>query len=118
AAVHDEEKQDIDRPVSRVIVLALFDRAGDRRPARVSFQDLEVGLLVGTDHPDALPGQSRGVPIAPEDLLGTLLEPGVDPSRAPVQSAMWLEVHLGMYRPDSAIADGQDDSSFNRFASQ
>jgi hypothetical protein len=31
---------------------------------------------------------------------------------------MRLEVHLVEYRPDRSIADGQDDSSFNRFASQ
>ena len=43
-------------------------------PDGMSFQDLEVGFLIGTDHPEAPPGQPLGVGVAPEDLLGTLLE--------------------------------------------
>jgi len=74
SAVNDQEEQDVDRAVPRVIELTLRDRAGDRMPDGMSFQDLEVGFLIGTDHPEAPPGQPLGVGVAPEDLLGTLLE--------------------------------------------
>ena len=74
SAVNDQEEQDVDRAVPRVIELTLRDRAGDRMPDGMSFQDLEVGFLIGTDHPEAPPSQPLGVGVAPEDLLGTLLE--------------------------------------------
>jgi hypothetical protein len=52
-AVNDEKDQDVDRAVSRVLELALFDRAGDRTADRIPFQDLKVGLFIGTDCPEA-----------------------------------------------------------------
>jgi len=118
SAVNDQEDQDVDRAVPRVIELALRDRAGDRMPDGMSFQDLEVGFLIGTDHPEAPPGQPLGVGIAPEDLLGALLEMGVDPRCPPIPSAMWLEVHLIEDRLDRPIADGRDDPIFDRLAGQ
>ena len=48
SAVNNQEEQDVDRAVPRVIELTLRDRAGDRMPDGMSFQDLEVGFLIGT----------------------------------------------------------------------
>ena len=118
SAVNDQEDQDVDRPVPGVIELALRDRAGNRMSDRMTFQDLEAGLLIGTDHPEAPPGQPLGVGVAPEDLFGTLLEPGVDPRRPPIPSAMRLEVDLIEDRLDRPIADGRYDSILDRLAGQ
>ena len=118
SAVNDQEEQDVDRAVPRVIELTLRDRAGDRMPDGMSFQDLEVGFLIGTDHPEAPPGQPLGVGVAPEDLLGTLLEVSVDARRPPIPRAMRLEVHLIEDRLDRPIADGRDDPIFDRLAGQ
>jgi len=118
SAMNDQEDQDVDRAVPRVIELALRDRAGDRMPDGMSFQDLEVGLLIGTDHPEALPGQPLGVGVAPKDLLGALLEQGVDAGRPPIPRAVRLEIHSMQDVSDRPIADGRDDPLLDRVAGQ
>lgn len=117
-AMNDQEGQDIDRAVPRIIELALCDRAGDRRPGRMSFQDLEVGLLIDTDHPEAATGQSLRVGVAPKDLLGTLLEPSVDAGCPPIPRAVWLEVYSMEDVADRPSADGRDDPLFDGLSSQ
>ena len=42
--MNDQEEQDVDRAVPRVIELTLRDRAGDRMPDGMSFQDLKLGF--------------------------------------------------------------------------
>src|SRR3954451_8288522 len=49
SAMNDQKDQDVDRPVPRVIELALRDRTRDRWSNRMALQHLEVGLLIGTD---------------------------------------------------------------------
>ena len=87
-------------------------------PDRVPLQDLEVGLLIDADHPIALAGQPLGVGVAPEDLLGPLLELVVQPGRPPVPGAVRLEVHLVEDRADRPVADGRDDAVGDRLAGQ
>jgi hypothetical protein len=116
--MNDQEGQDIDRAVPCIIELALCDRAGDRRPARMAFQDLEVGLLIDTDHPEASTGQPLGVGVAPEDLLGTFLELRVDAGCPPIPRAVRLKVHSMEDVSDRPIADGRDDPIFDRLSSQ
>ena len=70
------------------------DRAGDRAADWVAPQDLMVGHLVGADHPIAPPGQPDGVGVAPEDLLGPLLEQRVQPGRPPVASPVGLQIDV------------------------
>lgn len=118
SAMNDQEDQDVDRAVPRIIELALCDRPGDRMPDRMSFQDLEVGLLIGTDDPEAPLGQSLGIGVAPEDLLGTLLEQGVDARRPPIPRAMRLEIHSIQDVSDRSIADGWDNPFLDRLAGQ
>src|SRR5271165_2662506 len=77
AAVNDQEVQDVDRPMPGVLELPLFDRARDRMPDRVAFQDLMVGHLISADHPITPLGQAVGVAVAPKDLLGPLLKLGI-----------------------------------------
>jgi len=110
SAMNNQENQDVDCAMSCVIELALADRTRDRMPTRMSFQDLEVGLLIGTDHPEAPPGQPRGVGVAPEDLFSAHLETGVDVTRPPIPRAVRLEVDLTQKLSDRPIADGWDDS--------
>ena len=77
AAMDDQEVQDVDRPMPRVLEFSLFDRARDRTADRVAFQDLMVGHLIGAGHPIALLGEARGVGVAPKDLLRPLFELGI-----------------------------------------
>ena len=94
AAVNDQEVQDVNRPMPGVLELPLFDRAGDRTTDRVSFQDLMVRNLIGTDYPVALLDQTVGVGVAPEDLLGPLLELSIQVSSPPVAGAVGLQVDV------------------------
>jgi len=71
-----------------VLELLLFDRARDRSTDRVAFKDLVVGDLIGADHPIASLDQAVGVGVAPKDLLGPLLELGVQPSSSTGSSAV------------------------------
>ena len=118
SAMNDQEDQDVDRAMPRIIELALRDRAGNRRPARMSFQDLEVGLLIGTDHPEAPPSQPLSVGVAPKDLLGTCLELSVDAGGPPIPRAVRLEIHVMEDVSDRPIADGRDNPIFDRLSSQ
>ena len=105
-----QEGQDVDRAVAGVLELLLLDRAGDRPADRAAFQHLEVGHLVGADDPDPLLGQSFGVGVAPEHLLGPLLEPGVESGGPPVPSPVRLEVNAVQDPTDAAGGDGRDDA--------
>jgi hypothetical protein len=87
-------------------------------PDRMTFQNLEVGLLIGTDHPEAPPGQLLGVGVAPENLLGTLLEQGVDARRPPIPRAVRLEIHAVQDVSDCPSADGRDDPLLDRLSGQ
>jgi hypothetical protein len=118
STMNDQEDQDVDRAVPRRVELALCDRAGGRRPARMSFQDLEVGLLIDTDDPEAPPSQPLGMGVAPEDLLGTFLEPSVDMGRPPIPRAVGLEVHSMEDVSDRPSADGRDDPLCDGLSSQ
>ena len=77
-----------------VFELLLLDRAGDRSADRATLQHLLVGHLVGADHPIALSGQSVGVGVAPEDLLGPLLEQRVQPGCPPVAGPVRLQIDV------------------------
>src|SRR5512135_402986 len=106
----DQEVKEIDGALPGVLELPLLDRSGDRPADRTSLQDLAIGHLVGADDPDAPPGPSRRVGVAPEDLLGPLLEPGVPPGGPPVPCAMRLQIDLVQDPADGPGTDGRDDS--------
>ena len=110
AAVDHEEGQDADRAVPGVLELLLLDRAGDRPADRAAFEHLLVGHLVGADDPDLLPGQPFGVGVAPEHLLGPLLEPGVQPGGPPVAGPVRLEIDAVQDPADGAGGDRRDDA--------
>lgn len=46
--IHDQEQQQLDRPVTHVLGPLLLDRAGLDAPDRLALQDLEVGDLSST----------------------------------------------------------------------
>ena len=88
------------------------------RADRDPFQDLAVGHLVGTHHPDPAPGQPLGLGIAPEHLLRPLLEPGVEAACPPVACPMGLQVD-GVEDPsDRSGTDRRDDAVGDRLARQ
>ena len=90
--------------------IPLLDRAGDGPADRSPFEHLEVGDLVGADDPVAAAGQPLGVPVAPEDLLGAGLEPGIKPGRSPVARTVRLQVHAVEDTPHGPSADRLDDA--------
>jgi hypothetical protein len=114
AAVNDQDVQDVDRPMPGVLELLLFDRARDRSTDRLAFKDLVVGDLIGADHPIAPLDQTVGVGVAPKDLLGPLLELGVQASRPPVPGPVRLQVDTMQDSAYGALADGRDDAVSDR----
>jgi hypothetical protein len=61
-SMHDQEQQQVDRPMADVLELTVLDRVGLRSPGRPPLQDLEVGDLV---HRDGLElGRLLGAPAA------------------------------------------------------
>ena len=118
ARVDDQEQQQVDRAVPGVLELLLLDGAGDGPADRAPLQHLEVGHLIDRHRPDALAGQPLGIAVAPEHLLGPLLELGVEAGRPPVAGAVRLQVHVVQDPPDGAGADGVDDAVGDRLAGQ
>ena len=109
-AMNDQEIQDVDRAMPGIVPLPLLDRAGGAAADRHPFQDLTIGHLIGTDDPDSVPGQSLGVGVAPEHLLGSLLEAGIQASGPPVACAMRLQVDVIEDPPDRSGADRRHDA--------
>lgn len=118
AAVDDQDVQDVDRPMPRVLELLLFDRARYRSTDRVTFKDLVVGDLVGADHPIAPLDQAVSVGVAPEDLLCPLLELGVQASRPPVTCPVRLQVDLVQDSAYGPLAERRHDTVSDRLAGQ
>jgi hypothetical protein len=63
STMDDQQGQNVDRAMPGVLKLLLFHRARDGPTNRRPFQDLAVGLLIDTQNPVALAGQSLGVGI-------------------------------------------------------
>ena len=118
AGVDDQERQDADRPVPGVLEFLLLDRAGDGPADRPPLEHLAVRHLIRADDPDTSPRQPPGVGVAPEHLLGPLLEAGVDPGGSPVPGAVRLEVNGVEDAADGAGADRRDDPVEDRLAGQ
>src|SRR5919201_2632266 len=57
AAVDDEEEQQVDRPMPRVLELLLLDGAGESSADGATLQHLQVRLLIDRHRPDAPAGQ-------------------------------------------------------------
>ncbi len=68
-----------------------------------------IGNLIGTNDPDPAPGQPVGVAVAPEHLLGSLLEACIKASGPPVACAMRLKVDVIENPPDRSGADCRPD---------
>src|SRR3954447_24621660 len=92
--VNGEEHQQVHCPMPLIVELLLLDRTGDRSADRVTSQDLEVGDLIDTYHPDPLSGQAIRIPIAPKDLLCSSFEPGVQAGGLPIARAMRLQIDV------------------------
>src|SRR4051812_35915321 len=118
AGVDDQERQQIDGAGPGVLELLPLDRTGDGPADRVPFEHLLVGHLVGADDPDAPPGQPLSVGIAPEHLLGPLLEPGIEPGGPPVAGPVRLEIDRIQDPADGAGADRRDDPVEDSLAGQ
>ena len=114
SAVNDQDVQDVDRPMPGVLELLLFDRARDRSTDRLAFKDLVVGYLIGADHPIAPLDKAVGVGVAPKDLLGPLLELGVQASRPPVPGPVRLQVDAMQDSAYGPLTDGWDDAVSDR----
>lgn len=63
--VDDQEYQDCDRPMARILKLLLLDRAGNRAADWTPFQDLTIGDFIDTHYPQALLSQAIGITVAP-----------------------------------------------------
>jgi hypothetical protein len=74
ARVNDQEHQDVNGPVARVLELLLLDRTGNRSAERTPFQDLAIGNLINADIPQPLRGQALGMAVAPQHFLSPVLE--------------------------------------------
>src|SRR6185369_10677206 len=74
--------------VPRVVELPLLDRAGDGPADRVSFEDLEVGDLVGTADRVASATDPLGVARAPGEPPVASPEAVVEPPRPPVAGVL------------------------------
>src|SRR5215467_9321342 len=92
--VDDQEKQQVDDAVARVLKLLLLDGARDGASDRVTLQHLKVGLLIDRNDPEALASQPFRMGIAPKDLLGALLELLIEAGGPPVTGAVRLQVHV------------------------
>ena len=102
----------------RIVELLLLDRPGDRPAKRLPLQDLERGDLIDTNHPDALFGQPLRIPVAPQDLLRSLLEPGIQAGRLPVPSAMRLQIDVVQQSADGRGTDRTNDAVRHGLPSQ
>jgi hypothetical protein len=71
--VYHQEHQHVHGAMSRVIKFPLLNRTRDRSADRVALQYLKGGNLIDTYDPDALFCQAIRIPIAPKDLLSSLL---------------------------------------------
>ena len=94
ARVNDQEDQNVDGPMARVLKLLLFDRAGNRAADRTPLQDLVVGDLIDADIPKPLLGQAMGMAVAPQHFLGPVFELPIPPRRLPIARTMRLQVHI------------------------
>jgi hypothetical protein len=116
--VNDQEDQEVHGAMPGVVEFPLLDRAADGPADRLALKDLEVGHLIGADDPIAASSQPLSIPVAPEDVLGAGLEPGVEASRPPVASAVGFEVHPVEDQADSARADRLGDAIGDGLAGQ
>lgn len=116
--VHDQEQQEVDCPMARVLKLLPFDEARDRPPDRTPLQHLKVGHLIDGYGPEALAGQSFRISVAPQHLLGPLLELGVQARSPPVAGAVWLQVHVVQDPLDRTGTDGVHDAIGDGLAGQ
>src|SRR6185312_5565713 len=107
-----------DRAVPGIVELLLFNRTGDAAADRHPFQDLAIGHLVGADDPEPASSQFLSVGIAPEHLLGPLLEASVESAGPPVAGPMRLKVDVIEDAPDRSSADRGDDPVGDRLACQ
>src|SRR5271170_7200785 len=116
--MHYQEHQHVHGAMPSIIELLLLDRSRDRSADGVTLQDLEGGNFVDAHHPDALCCQSRRIPIAPKDLLRSLLEPGIHPGCLPIAGAMGLQIDIVQDSPHRAWADASNNSIRHGLAGQ
>src|SRR5579883_2552359 len=110
ARMHHRPQQEIDRAMTDVLELLLFDGAWDGAAERTALQDLEIGYLIYADHPDSSTGQPFCLGIAPRYLLRALFELGIQAGGLPVAGPMRLQVHLMQDPTDGPWRDGRDDA--------
>ncbi len=108
--MHYQEYQHIDGAMPCVIKFLLLNRSRDGSADAMAFQDLEVRNLVDTDDPDALVRETCRIPIAPKDLLRSVLESLIQASRLPIASAMRLKINVAQNVSHRAGADLGNDS--------
>ena len=118
SAVNYQECEDIDRTMSDVLELLMFDEAGNGATDRRAFQHLQVWHFVNADDPDATLGQEFSMGIAPQDRAGSGQELLIEPGGFPVTGAVRLQVDLFKNAADLPITDGWDDAVEYRLPGQ
>src|SRR5271165_2028375 len=116
-AMHHQEHQQVRRPMPGIIELLLFNRTGDPS-ADGPLQHLEGRDFIHAHHPDALFRKSSRISIAPQDLLRSLFEPGVQPRRLPIPSSMGLQIDVVQDTPNCCRADRREDFVVDGLAGQ
>ena len=118
STVNDQEHEQVDGAMADVFELSLLNRSRNRASDRVPLQDLEIRNFVYANHPLALLWQFRRICVAPEDFFSAVLEIVVQAAGFPIACSMGMEIHLLQNAPHHASADGLDDPTRHRLASQ
>ena len=103
--VDDQEQQELTVPCRMYSNSCCSIEPGTARRIGFRSSTWKLGTSSAADGPDAPAGQPLGVGVAPEHLLGPLLEPRVEAGRPPVPRAVRLQVHLVQDPADHGRAD-------------
>jgi hypothetical protein len=113
-----QKYQHVRGAMPRVIKFLLLNRTGNRSADWVSLQHLKRWDLIDTNGPDALFRQASRIPVAPQHLLRSLFEPGIQSRRLPVAGAMGLQIDIVQEVPNGACADARNNPISHRLPRQ
>src|SRR5713101_9868525 len=119
ARVDHQSDQQIQRAVADVFKLLAFNLPRSHRGGgTASLQDLEMRLLIHTDHHLPLLGQGCRSLIAPQHLSGPLAELGIERRRLPIAEAMGLQVRPLQDQRDGRVGKMRKNTPRNGHACQ
>src|SRR5271165_5738404 len=110
----------LSRVVPCVVELLLLDRSRDRSADRITLQERQSWDFIDTHthHPDAPFCKPSRIPIAPKDLLRSLLEPSIQARCLPIAGAMGLQIDIAQDISHGAWADASHNSIRHGLAGQ